>query len=379
MRASMNTLGRLRNKFNRIHWARRVNSCKIFWYVSMTQVLLFCIHQMYTEPCVSPSVLIVVLTSVRARSLQRLLSSLAAADYGCAQVDLKIYVDAPKDERTATQVLQTLEVITRFVWDQGAFDVVRRLAHAGLSQSWFETVYYSSKEYVAIFEDDMEVSPHFYKLFEFIHMNGAVAGSTNTGFCLHPNDWEVAIPKICDDKTHSKYLYLSPEPCNWGPIWKQEEWRKYLDWVIANRVREPTFKPYVSEDIAYNYNRYLHEGKDVQSSWVWRFNHDFSKQQLRYTFKTCDVGYENEVFLAINHKEPGEHYQRKEDLDNDPSLLEFDLGKSMRNLASENGAFVPQAFNKYAKNATSLISVRGRTRYLPIWIHKYLHLRLHQY
>ena len=347
--------------------AQGVHSLVVYCYAAIALALLLGtilikstpslgIRETCTEPCTSPSLLIVILTSTRPESLQRLLSSLAAADYGCAQVDLKIYVDAHINTTTSTQELKTktLETVTRFIWDQGAFDVVRRLAHAGLSQSWFESVYHSSKEYIAILDDDMEVSRHFYKMFEIIHTNGALTDSNVTGFCLHPNDWEVAVAKECHAKIHSKYLYLSPEPCNWGPIWKQVEWQKYLDWVFTARIKNPGFKPYVPEDIAYEFNKYLSKSFDVQSSWVWRFNFDFSKQQLRYTFKTCDVNYEREVYLAINHKEVGEHFEKKWDLNNDPSLLEFDITKSKSDLASEEAPFVPQRFTAYVKYARSM-------------------------
>jgi len=294
------------------------------------------------SPCDGyPSLLIVVLTYTRDFSLKRLLKSLSLAEYGCAKVDLQVTIDfAQKGDPNALQAQgRCVQVATAHRWEHGCKTVNRRLHHAGLSRSWFESTYSGNQEYVAIFEDDMEVSKHFYSMFRIFAEHGSFSGEDVTGFCLHPNDWDVRVERPCE-----RTLYLSPEPCNWGPIWKRDAWQKYLDWVFTQQ--DAGSLPFVPEDVAFEYNTFLSDGKDVQSSWLWRYNFDFKQRQVRYSFKLCNTG-EREVHLAINHKEPGEHFSSKMNLQNNPDLLIFDIYELLHELSKGRNAFEPYPFSGY--------------------------------
>ena len=297
---------------------------------------------LHPHPCVGhPSLLIVVLTYTRDSSLERLLKSLSLAAYGCAQVDLQVVIDV--DAHHDPVILQAnercVEVATKHVWKQGCKTVIRRMRHAGLSQSWFESTYSGNQEYVAFFEDDMEVSEHFYSIFRALEGKGSFSGEDVTGFCLHPNDWDVRVDRPCES-----ILYLSPEPCNWGPIWKRRSWQKYLDWVF--KMKASGSLPYVPENVSFEYDLFLKEGKDVQSSWVWRFNFEFRQLQVRYSFIQCNAG-SREVHLAINHKEPGEHFLSKMNIKNTPDLLVFDVLKVLKVLSEARYGFSPAEFSSY--------------------------------
>ena len=301
----------------------------------------------------NPTLLILVLTSTRHLSLKRLLESLSSTEFGCARVDLQINIDISASLNTTTfQANQRCtEVALQQKWTHGSKSIFRRLRHAGLSHSWFEGAYTTDHEYLSILEDDMQVSRHFYTIFSLLHKNNVFSSSAVTAFCLHPNDWEVKVEPICTRSDYSKHLYLSPEPCNWGPIWKSEEWRKYLDWVFVTKSQQKL--PYVQDEIAYEFNTYIRVGKDVQSSWVWRYNYDFNKLQIRYSFSKCTGKKGKEKYLAINHKEPGEHFKKKLDFHNDPRLLEFSIRKAIRDILS-GGKTEPMPFPGYAVNAKSL-------------------------
>mmetsp|Transcript_11997 Transcript_11997/g.46550 ORF Transcript_11997/g.46550 Transcript_11997/m.46550 type:complete len:366 (-) Transcript_11997:573-1670(-) len=301
-----------------------------------------------------PKLLILVLTASRSYSLSRLLKSLSAADYGCAVVDLQINIDiaASFNLTTLAASKRCADVAANHAWVHGRKTVFRRFAHAGLSRSWFESPHAFGYDYISILEDDMQVSRHFFTVFSFLHVRGAFENSAVTAFCLHPNDWEVKTDPPCDATGYSQHLYLSPEPCNWGPIWKYSEWTQYIDWVFTMKARRQS--PYVPENIAYEFNEYLHVGKDVQSSWVWRYNYDYGKRQVRYSFVKCHGG-GGEVFLAINHKEPGEHFKKKMDLHNDPKLLEFSVRKVFKDIVVNRGdSIVPMPFTGYHYGAKSL-------------------------
>jgi hypothetical protein len=65
-----------------------------------------------------------------------------------------------------------------------------------------------------VFEDDMEVSPHYYEGLSVVHSQRLLSDSRVTAFCLHPNDREVNINPRCSDLDHSSIFYETPEPCN---------------------------------------------------------------------------------------------------------------------------------------------------------------------
>ena len=291
-----------------------------------------------------PSLTIVVLTSSRVESLVRLLSSLKAAKYGISPVHLQFSVDFAQSSRQ-----EVLSVARAFRWKHGRKTIISRVENAGLSKSWFESLYDGDTDYVAILEDDLEMSKSFYAMLSLLHRKNSLRGEEITAFCLHPGAWEVRVRRDCSGKSASKYLYLSPEPCNWGPVWKTSAWQKYIDWVASMKAKDEL--PYVPERTSYNYNKYLRRGLDVQSSWVWRYHLDTGTRVLGYSF-TCVR--KDDVFLVINHKEPGAHFTRKVDLDNSAHLLRFPAYKLWWALWSETNAFRPANFPGYEEYAASL-------------------------
>ncbi|MDB0053669.1 hypothetical protein N9F40_01400, partial [bacterium] len=210
-------------------------------------------------------------------------------------------------------------------------------------QSWHELPYDTHHDYIAVFEDDMEVSQHYYEGLSIVHSQHMLSNSRVTGFCLHPNDWEVSLRPECSEREYSSIFYESPEPCNWGPVWKQRERRAYIDWVF--KMKSEGRLPYV-EEFPQNYNQYLDEGKDVQSSWVWRYYMDFGKLQLKYSFVKCHASRADDLFLAINHKERGEHFTKKYDLDTSPKLLQFEMRDFLSALGEKQG-LKAQPFTSY--------------------------------
>lgn len=355
--SSAKKIGHTRRKFRafqRISLAGLVVLFFLFFYPPPAFYRPVSRRQLATTSCnLLPDMLIVVLTATREHSLARLLDSLIHADYGCAKIDLQINVDSAP---TVGSNEGCVNVAAEIRWPHGTKTVFRRLLHAGLSQSWFETSYSGSHDYLAIFEDDMQVSPHFFKFVNMLHQTGAMDSAT--AICLYPNDWEVDVKIRCNNLKYSPYLYFTPEPCNWGPVWKSVEWRKYIDWVFA--MKEDGELPFVPEEVAHEYNEYLRAGKDVQSSWVWRYNFDTGKRQLRYSFTKCStdtMAYHSkhhkgvvpsgEVFLAINHKEPGEHFSRKFDGDTDSRKLKFDFDALESNFRRYQNSFTPHPFGKY--------------------------------
>lgn len=60
-----------------------------------------------------------------------------------------------------------------------------------------------------------------------------------------------------------------------------------------------------------------------------------------------------EVYLSINHKEPGEHFKSKLDLQNDPALLDFDISNVLKEL-QHDGYTDPFPFSSYTRGGKSM-------------------------
>ena len=294
--------------------------------------------------------LIVVLTLNRPESLSRLLTSLSNA-HTSFEVDLHIEIDFIKDIKNQAEVnanSRCEEIAGELPWTSGKKTMRRRLKHAGLSLSWFEIPFSTNHQFVSILEDDMEVSKNLFNFFLFLLKRGILHGSDVTGFCAHPGDWDINVHTQCADD-YSPILYLSPEPCNWGPIWKFREWEKFTSWVFLMKSRGEL--PFVPDRVAFEYNDFLKQGKDVQSSWVWRYNFEFGKAQVRYSFVRCGF-LSKEVFLALNHKERGEHFARKMDILTDTTKLKFHLASLLSRI--RNVKLNPQPAPEY-----NLLSRKG--------------------
>ena len=294
---------------------------------------------------------IVVLTMNREISLRRLLTSLARARYHNQRVDLFINIDKPVSvDRERDRVIATSR---RFRWDHGKKSLVVRSQHFGLAQSWFKAVSeMEGYEFIAILEDDVQVHKEFYTFFALVEYHGVMRRETSSAFCLHPDDWEVSVRQRCDP-SFSPVFYESPEPCNWGPIWKSEEWREYFAYV--RQLQSKAKLPIVPENISYNYNMYLALKLDVQSPWVWRYNWERSRRHIRY-HSGCTGQDPSVVFMAENHAEAGEHFTKSANVGRLKPRVARNLNQLSRLLLSPK-AYKTQPFSGYDAFAKPLIPV----------------------
>ncbi|KAF8395746.1 hypothetical protein HHK36_019697 [Tetracentron sinense] len=115
-----------------------------------------------------------VLAFDRLDSLSRCLRSLANADYGNDRVNLHVFVDHFKelDSRTGSGILdkkleeshQILDFVDGFMWRFGEKFTHYRTGNVGLQAQWLEAWWPSSDdEFAFVVEDDLELSPLYYK------------------------------------------------------------------------------------------------------------------------------------------------------------------------------------------------------------------------
>jgi hypothetical protein len=119
-----------------------------------------------------------VLTYDRIDSLLRCLNSLENALYGGDTVSLVIYVDhafdshqnAPWDDASSQRISvshASLKQIDDFNWSHGDKSVHYRVHNVGMQPQWLEAWWPESfNDFAFIVEDDMEVSPLYYRYFK---------------------------------------------------------------------------------------------------------------------------------------------------------------------------------------------------------------------
>ena len=250
--------------------------------------------------------LVVILTAQRPESFNRLFISLLRAQYGGMAVDMMIHIDGVENEHSLRE--HTIELAQTARWPHGKKILTVEKEKIGLRKSWLSVSPQLAHTHVAIFEDDMEVSSQFYTSFKYIYESNFL--SQSTALCLHPGDWELKVieERVCQvNEVPDVQFYMTPEPCNWGPIWSSSAWQNFKSW--AQDLETSGLHPFTPTEIGFNYNKYLKLGKDVQSPWVWRYNWESSQVQLRYTM-TCSGGPRARKYhMAVNHREPGNNFK----------------------------------------------------------------------
>lgn len=123
------------------------------------------------------TLLIKVLAFNRLDSISRCLRSLAAADYRSDTVHLHVYIDhfdnRSGDVESSLDVSRKiLDFVDGFKWEFGDKLVHHRTGNAGLQAQWLEAWWPTSDdEFAFIVEDDLEVSPLFYKFVKSVIWN----------------------------------------------------------------------------------------------------------------------------------------------------------------------------------------------------------------
>ena len=286
--------------------SQRAKSGRTFLILVATQLivllLLICGNQKLDPgfgseavPCDSPKLAILVLTYDRWMSLQRLLHSLQRAQYGCAPIHLTVSVENGDSETLQHARSETYKIAMEFRWEHGPKFVLRRVRRAGLRRQWMESFHsLSDTDYIAIFEDDMEVSTQFYAYISMLHKKGKhIINAPNVStICLHPLSGKGILD--CHDKSNSHHLFLSSFICSWGPVWKAREWMQMINLVA--RLEELNTEPFLPVGAPNHelFNTWLQKGRDLQSPYVARYMYQEGFSTLVYDITTVRAFLDND-------------------------------------------------------------------------------------
>ncbi|WP_051525994.1 glycosyltransferase [Butyrivibrio proteoclasticus] len=166
---------------------------------------------------------IVVVAYNRARSLQRLLDSLANAVYDNKDVPLIISIDRGDNQ-------DVLNVAEKFNWEHGTKKVVYQLENLKLRKHVLKCGDYANEfGSVIVLEDDLLVSKYFYKYavraLEFSKNDERVGGIS---LYNHRYNVEASEPFECHDDNYDNWYFQFAS--SWGEAWTKEQWQSFREW-----------------------------------------------------------------------------------------------------------------------------------------------------
>lgn len=256
---------------------------------------------------------IVILTMDRFHSLTRLVRSLEASDYLGDKVDLVIRFDLPKnptDEwRSRVQGFHSSllgDNNNAIAWSAGNVSLSIAEQNMGLRRAWLSAWRPSSAEDRAIiFEDDIEVSPLWYKWIKGAYANYGsrhdVAGISLQRQTLVP--LKTSRGNAIDDNGGKPFLYKLVGSIGYAPIASQ--WLEFLDFAecaLATDMSVATPELVTSD---------WYDSLDKRSMWTQLFIY-FCKNRNLYTLYAFPS---QKLTLAAHWREKGEHYGATEGRD----------------------------------------------------------------
>lgn len=171
---------------------------------------------------------IVIVAFDRPASLERILGSIARADYAGYQ-DIPLVISVDKSD-----CAEVLEIAEAFVWKYGTKRVIAHEENEGL-RNHIISCGDLTEEYGAIIllEDDLYVSPAFY---DYAVQAMAFYGvdETLSGISLYSYDLnEHTTMRFCaiDDGFDTYFIQTAS---SWGQLWTKAQWSGFRSWYAAN-------------------------------------------------------------------------------------------------------------------------------------------------
>lgn len=253
-----------------------------------------------------PVARLIVMTMDRAASLQRLLASLSAANYGEDTVDLDIWIDRRNEGEVNEEVLHASRKV---MWKHGTKTIHKRTVNAGLYQQWIYTwnITAETTEVAVILEDDLEVSPAFYQWLRVARAAYAqdpeVAAFTLQRSTLRPRQRRGFTGPLKIPKEHPvfKYRLLG----TWGFAPQRDQWVEFRKWFEEKRAHGE--KPYVNGLMTTNWYKSQEVDGFAPNMWSqWWIKFVDEKNYFTVTAHLPDG-----TTLAANWRESGLHYSKK--------------------------------------------------------------------
>ena len=247
------------------------------------------------------SLRILVLTFNRPMSLQRLLHSLDKAYYYNDKVVLEIWIDKSSD---GVIDKQTFTDAVNFKFNKGSKYVYTQTRHVGIYGQWMGTwrPNYQSEEITVIFEDDITVSPWFYRYLKLVHKQYSECEKIN-GFSMEQNMKHGSEHgKLNVSNNNIVFLYPVIGTSGFSP--KKHNWIKFLKWYDVVRSKQDFFPlvPEIKKPTQW-YTEFIKKGKTDTMWEMWHIYFAYHNKEW-----TLYPNFGSNLALTINWKEKGLHF-----------------------------------------------------------------------
>ncbi|KAM1743015.1 hypothetical protein ACFX12_012944 [Malus domestica] len=273
--------------------------------------------------------IIKVLAFNRLDSVARCLRSLAAANYLTDEVHLHVYVDhfalgdPPSNiDQKLQESHHILEFVDGFEWKFGNKLIHYRTANVGLQAQWLEAWWPSSdNEFVFVVEDDLEVSPLYYKFLRSLVVNYYYNASNYRPYIYgaslqrprfvpgkHGNKLQM------DDRTR---LFLYQLVGTWGQLLFPKPWKEFRMWYDNHKAKG--IKPFLDGMVTTGW--YKKMGEKIWTPWFIKFIHTRGYFNIYTNFL-------HERALSVSHRDAGVNYGKTAGPDShilDKSYLDSDF------------------------------------------------------
>lgn len=174
---------------------------------------------------VTPAVVIVAYN--RSYALQRLLTSVAKAEYPNLNIPLVISIDHSDND-------DVYKLCSAFEWQHGEKKIITHNENIGLKNHIIKCCSLSETYgAVIVLEDDLTVSPHYYNyaLQALNHYNAdtKIAGISLYSYAITENGFVPFYPLADGNSTYFMQL-----PSSWGQLFTAQQWSSFLHWYNSN-------------------------------------------------------------------------------------------------------------------------------------------------
>ncbi|KAH3834750.1 uncharacterized protein LOC127876105 isoform X2 [Dreissena polymorpha] len=243
---------------------------------------------------------VIVITYGRPQSLLRLLRSLDAANYDRDSVLIEVWIDRSSWGQVSNE---TLAAALGFRFKKGACHVHVHSVHVGISGQWLTTWNPASDtgEIAVIFEDDLTVSPYFYKYLKLVH-NTYGRRSDVSGFSLQGISLRHSDGKCCVNVPFENKVFLYPTLGTSGFSPNRVNWFNFQSWL--KRIRDKGLQaPLINDHISVKWYKELKRQSEGESMWELEYIY-YTQMQKEYTLYPNFNGHRG---LAMNWFEYGLH------------------------------------------------------------------------
>uniref|UniRef100_A0A5B7C562 Uncharacterized protein n=1 Tax=Davidia involucrata TaxID=16924 RepID=A0A5B7C562_DAVIN len=266
----------------------------------------------------------------RLTSLSRCLRSLGNADYGDDRVNLHIFIDHFKNldnrslklDQKLNESRRILDFVDGFSWKFGEKMVHYRTGNVGLQAQWLEAWWPSSDdEFAFVVEDDLEVSPLYYKF-----LRGLIVNYYYNASNFSPSIYGASLQRArfvpgkhgnkmrLDSRTH---LFLYQLVGTWGQLLFPRPWKEFRLWYDTHKAKG--IKPFLQGMVTTGW--YKKMGERIWTPWFIKFIHSHGYFNIYTNFL-------RERALSVSHRDAGVNYGKTAGPDSyllDESSLDFNL------------------------------------------------------